>query len=146
MNFLGVGPLEIVFLVIIALIVLGPKDMVKAGRTIGRFMRQVVMSENWRAIQGISSEIRNLPTRLMREANLEDMQKDLPNLGLDGVQKDLNRWQKDLSDWTTTPPVGSPPPPNTNTISPPVSIPLNPQLSAGSDTPAEPPKPETEQK
>ena len=32
MEILGIGPLELFFILIIALIVLGPNDMVKAGR------------------------------------------------------------------------------------------------------------------
>ena len=45
MELFGIGPLELLFILIIALIVLGPKDMVKAGRTLGRFMRQLMMSD-----------------------------------------------------------------------------------------------------
>ena len=40
MEILGVGPSELIFIVIIALIVLGPKDMQKAGKTIGKWMRR----------------------------------------------------------------------------------------------------------
>jgi Sec-independent protein translocase protein TatA len=36
MDFLGVGPLELLFILLIALIVLGPNDMVKTGRTLGK--------------------------------------------------------------------------------------------------------------
>jgi Sec-independent protein translocase protein TatA len=71
MEILGIGMSELVFIIIIALIVLGPKDMQKAGKTIGRFLRNVVTSDGWRAFQQTSREIRSLPTRLMREANDE---------------------------------------------------------------------------
>lgn len=67
MDILGIGPLELFFIVMIALIVLGPKDMVKAGRTIGKNLRKLVTSENWRTIQQASNEIRTLPNRLIRE-------------------------------------------------------------------------------
>jgi sec-independent protein translocase protein TatB len=79
MEILGVGPSELIFIVIIALIVLGPKDMQKAGRTIGRWLNQLVRSEGWRAFQQTSREIRNLPTNLMREANMEmaEMEKEI---------------------------------------------------------------------
>jgi len=72
MEILGIGPSEFVFVLIIALIVLGPKDMQKAGRTIGKFLRDVVTSDAWKMFQQTSSELRTLPTRLMREAN-EDL-------------------------------------------------------------------------
>ena len=79
MEILGIGAPELIFIVIIALIVLGPKDMQKTGRTIGRWLNQLVRSDGWKAFQQTSREIRNLPTSLMREANLEmaDMEKDL---------------------------------------------------------------------
>jgi sec-independent protein translocase protein TatB len=71
MEILGIGMSELVFIIIIALIVLGPKDMQKAGKTIGRFLRNIVTSDGWRVFQQTSREIRSLPTRLMREANNE---------------------------------------------------------------------------
>ncbi len=71
MEILGIGPQELIFIVIIAIIVLGPKDMQKAGKTIGRWLNQLVRSDGWKAFQKTSREIRNLPNNLMREANLE---------------------------------------------------------------------------
>jgi sec-independent protein translocase protein TatB len=71
MEILGIGPQELIFVIIIALIVLGPKDMQKAGRTIGQWLNRVVKSEGWKAFQQTSKELRNLPNTLMREANLD---------------------------------------------------------------------------
>jgi sec-independent protein translocase protein TatB len=71
MEIFGVGPSELVFIVIIALIILGPKDMQKAGKTIGKFLRDVVTSDGWKMFQQTSRELRTLPNRLMREANDE---------------------------------------------------------------------------
>jgi len=69
MEILGVGPLELLLIFIIALVVLGPRDMVKAGRSIGRFLRRTILSPTWLKMQ---REIRNLPYQMMREAGLED--------------------------------------------------------------------------
>lgn len=71
MEILGIGLQELVFVLIIAIIVLGPKDMQKAGRTIGRWLNQFVRSDGWRALQRASQEIKRIPTTLMREANLD---------------------------------------------------------------------------
>ena len=71
MEILGIGPQELVFIVIIALIILGPKDMQKAGKTIGKWLRNIVTSDGWKVFQQTSHELRRLPTRLMREANDE---------------------------------------------------------------------------
>jgi sec-independent protein translocase protein TatB len=93
MEFLGIGPAELVFIVIIALIILGPRDMQKAGRTLGKWMRRVVTSDGWRLFQQTSREIQTLPNRLMREAaldELKEMQKDIRE-PLDGLQRDLRQ-------------------------------------------------------
>ena len=77
MEFLGVGPMELILILVIALIILGPNDMVKAGRTLGRFMRRIVKSPMWAAIQDTSRGLRTLPNRLMREAGLEEEIQDI---------------------------------------------------------------------
>ena len=79
MEILGIGAPELIFIIIIALIVLGPKDLQKTGRTIGRWLNRLVRSDGWKAFQQTSREIRNLPTNLMREANMEmaEMEKEL---------------------------------------------------------------------
>ncbi len=83
MDIFGIGPTELVFIILIALILLGPKEMEKAGRTIGRFLRDLTRSEGWRVFRDTSREIRSLPNRLMREANLEDLEleKDIKKIG-----------------------------------------------------------------
>jgi Sec-independent protein translocase protein TatA len=123
MEILGVGPLEIVFILIIALIVLGPRDMAKAGRTIGRALRKIVTSPSWQAVQQTSREIRNLPNKLIREAGLEDMKNHLPNpdqlkteFNLKDLQSEISGTiqpesikgknkvgENDLSDWISPP-------------------------------------------
>ncbi len=87
MDFLGIGPAELLFIFLIALIVLGPKDIVKASKTVGSILRKIVTSPQWRTINQTSREIRNLPNRLIREAGLEDeveqitqLKKSLPDL------------------------------------------------------------------
>lgn len=82
MEILGIGPSELAFIIIIALILLGPRDMQKAGLTIGRWLRRIVTSDGWKLFQQTSREIQTLPNRLMREAALEEMKE---------IQKDLKQ-------------------------------------------------------
>lgn len=107
MDILGVGPLELIFILIIALIVLGPSDMVKAGRTIGRFLRQIVTSPTWRAVTRTSSELRTLPNKLIREAGLEEDLKEIQDATKKAIPSDLSQWQEDVSSWTTPPTIGN---------------------------------------
>ena len=76
MEILGIGASELIFLLIIAIIVLGPKDMQRAGRTIGRWLNQLVRSDSWKVFQRTSAELRNLPRNLMRDANTELQEVD----------------------------------------------------------------------
>lgn len=109
MEILGIGPMELFFIVILAIIILGPKDMAKAGKTVGKFLRDVVQSDYYKAFTASSREIRNLPNRLMREANLEDEVREL--------DKTLRAATGDPATYTIRPPtvpaepVASPPPP-----------------------------------
>jgi sec-independent protein translocase protein TatB len=105
MELFGIGPLELLFILLIALIILGPRDMVKAGLTLGRFFRKIVTSPEWRTIQRASRELRNLPNRLMREASLEDLTKDFSEMNKIGgdLNNEIKRMDMDLSSWTTPP-------------------------------------------
>ena len=107
MDILGIGPLELIFILIIALIVLGPSDMVKAGRTIGRFLRQIITSPTWRAVTRTSSELRTLPNKLIREAGLEEDLKEIQDATKKAIPSDLRQWQEDVSSWTTPPTIGN---------------------------------------
>jgi len=151
MDILGIGPLEFVFILLVALIVLGPKDMVKAGKTIGRALRSIVTSDTWRVVQQASREVRTLPNRLIREAGIEDLQKQLPSantiekeLGLKDLGKSLQQSASaDLSDWTTPPAAGKSSRPAEPEIG--GTAPENSQSSPGEGTPpaAEPGSQET---
>ena len=77
MELFGVGWIELIVVVVIALIILGPSDMAKMGRTLGRIMRKVVMSPEWRALLAIGTEVKEMPTKLMREAQFDDLTKEI---------------------------------------------------------------------
>jgi Sec-independent protein translocase protein TatA len=88
MNIFGIGPLEIVFVLIIGILVLGPDGMISAGRKMGKFMRSIIHSKWWQNVRKGVSEIQYLPQRLMREAELEELnelrmltKEDFPKIG-----------------------------------------------------------------
>lgn len=71
MEILGVGASEFVFILLIAIIVMGPKQMKEAGRVVGRWLNQINQSEVWKIFRDASQELSNLPRKWMREANME---------------------------------------------------------------------------
>jgi Sec-independent protein translocase protein TatA len=110
MEILGIGMPELIFIVIISLLILGPKDMQKAGRTIGRFLRSVVTSDGWKLFQQTSRDLRTLPNKLMRDANEE----------LDKVNRDI-RSAASIPDLNNSNPAGTRPQPQPfSTNKPPV--------------------------
>jgi Sec-independent protein translocase protein TatA len=86
MDFLGVGPMELFFIVILALIILGPRDMQKAGKTLGRWMNNLVKSDTWKLVRQASNKIKYLPNELMREAGLDEI-KDASQI----LNKEVNQ-------------------------------------------------------
>jgi sec-independent protein translocase protein TatB len=135
MNIFGIGPLEFLLILVIALIIMGPNDMAKAGRSLGKFMRRVVTSPEWRTLLQASREMRNLPNRMMREAGIEDIKKDLPTpeqiikeSGLTEAVQDVNKELieiKEASSWSN-PIIDNPEEPEPKPVSEPTAAPENP--------------------
>ncbi len=79
----GIGIPEILIVIVLALIILGPKDMVETARKLGRWVYRVYHSPTWRMIMSTSQELRELPTRFVREAGLEDTMAAVKNTTAD---------------------------------------------------------------
>jgi sec-independent protein translocase protein TatB len=131
MEFLGVGPTELMLIIILALVLVGPRDLAKFGREAGRFLNQLYHSQTWRTMNEASREIRDLPTRLAREAELDTVKRDLEQAGKslqdsvnaaskglendmkatsEGLEKDVKAAGAGMKAWTP-PPQPSPAPP-----------------------------------
>jgi hypothetical protein len=104
----------------------------------------VVTSDGWKVFQDVSREIRHLPNRLMREANLEDLQGQLPDIRASGrevssaLKREVQNLQNEVQEagrdipagldaWTSPPPqsIRPPQPPP----APPVQEPTSPHLT-----------------
>jgi sec-independent protein translocase protein TatB len=75
MDIFGVGPLEILLILLLALVLFGPKDIANNARSAGRFLNRLYKSEGWRTMVQASTTLRNLPNRLAREAELEQLEQ-----------------------------------------------------------------------
>ncbi len=124
MELFGIGLPELLFIVVIALIVLGPKDMAAAGRKMGVWLRKLIMSPGWRTFQDTSREIRNLPNKLIRDAGLEELETRSREIKQQ-LRTALEREEAQLKSNSTNEMVGTPdvPPSIENRIAP--SIPDN---------------------
>ena len=82
MNIFDVGGWELGFIIVLAIILVGPKHMAETGTTIGRWLNKFVKSDVWIALKEVWNAVAHAPTQMMRDANLEDLRKEL-NLGVD---------------------------------------------------------------
>jgi len=110
MSFFGIGPMELIFILIIMILVLGPKNMVISAQKLGLTLRKIVKSPLWATVMDTSREIREIPTRLIRDAGIEEDLKNiksttnsLKNVGNFSVPIDpvsINLTQKDSKEKT----------------------------------------------
>lgn len=100
MEFLGIGPAELLLILLVIILVIGPKDIGKTARAIGRFLNRLYKSEEWRTLIQASKTIRTLPNRLAREAELEEIQE--VKAALEEAKKDLDEAEKEISTDTKT--------------------------------------------
>jgi sec-independent protein translocase protein TatB len=125
MSIFGIGPFELAFIIIIMLLVLGPQQMVTTARKMGVYIRKIVKSPIWTTIMDTSREIRDIPTRLVREAGLEEIQKDIKE-----TSKSVNDMAKTSVPFTPlsidkpVPPMGEEPEPDEENGSKTIETPL----------------------
>ena len=75
MEIFGIGPLEFLLIMLLALIILGPKDMQKIGKNIGQGLNKLVKSDTWKTVRQASEKVKTLPNDLMRDAELEELKQ-----------------------------------------------------------------------
>ncbi len=97
MEILGIGPLELLFIILLALIILGPKDLEKTGKSLGRGLYKLVKSDIWKTAREASEKVRSLPNELMREAGIEDIKQSLDS----GVIQPIKNTRKSLESWAS---------------------------------------------
>jgi len=77
MKFFNLGLAEIILIVVLALIILGPGNMVKTAREVGAFIRRITKSPYWQEVWATRRELNEIPKILAKEANLDETIKDL---------------------------------------------------------------------
>ena len=98
MNIFGIGPLEIIFVLISGILFLGPEGMIEAGHKLGKFMSSTIRSPWWQNVRRGVNEIQHLPQRLMREAELEEL-NEIKKLTKDSLSSIGNKDLINTSSW-----------------------------------------------
>jgi len=104
MELFGIGIVEVILVLLIALLLLGPQDTIKAGRNLGRAVRRFFSSEEWRTLLEASREIRTIPEKLLEDTGLDNPEDLLPSeeefrkeAGLDELAQNVAEWNADVS-------------------------------------------------
>ena len=97
MQIFGIGPWELLFILVIMILVLGPKGMVKAARESGKYIRKVTRSPLWAEIVGTSREMRNLPAKIIKDAGIQEEIDELRRSTLPELDSDTQRYLKQNS-------------------------------------------------
>jgi sec-independent protein translocase protein TatB len=137
MDFLGVGPLELILVIVLALVVVGPRDLAKLGRDAGRFLNRLYRSPTWRKMNEASRELRNLPNRLAREAELDTLKRDLEQTGqtlragLESAGDGMQAWSSPLPQRSVPSPAASAEPAPNEPPTPPPTPPAESPFAEG---------------
>ncbi len=83
----GLGSGELLVIAIVALIVIGPKDLPRLLRTLGQYMRK---------IQGLAREFQNHLNEAAKEAGVDDVKKEVKNMTNFTVTADLDKHGADI--------------------------------------------------
>lgn len=72
MEILNIGPLELIIILLIMFVLLGPQEMIATAQRIGKWIREFVHSPMWKEVMGYTKEIRDLPKMIMDETGLQE--------------------------------------------------------------------------
>ena len=86
MQVFNVGVLELLFILVLAFIVLGPKKAITTAGDVGRWIKNLTKSPLWREIITTSNEIREFPKRIMDDVDFQKTMEDL-----DRSTKEINQ-------------------------------------------------------
>ncbi len=82
MNFLGIGTFELLVILLVGLLVIGPVGMVDVARKTGAFIRRFRQSEIWQLMQGSQATLKRVERDLLSDTDLEGLRRDMASLDL----------------------------------------------------------------
>jgi Sec-independent protein translocase protein TatA len=100
-SFLGIGAPELLLILLLIVMILGPERAKEAGTTAGRFIKRMTSSEFWRELVQAAHFMQQLPQNLVRMAELEDIATRL-NQDMASMQRDLKTVSQPLENITAS--------------------------------------------
>jgi Sec-independent protein translocase protein TatA len=103
---LGIG--EILFILLLVVIIFGPKSLVKTAREAGAFLRKVTKSPYWQEVWATRRELEEIPKMIAKEAQLNETLRDL-NRDTRSISSSVTSAVTDLMREVDNTPNGTPP-------------------------------------
>ena len=91
MEILNIGPLELLVILVLAVLMFGPDDLVNFAHKTGRWIYNLRKSELWQEIVGTSKEIQELPQKIMKDAELEETMKEINALNRSMINSERSK-------------------------------------------------------
>lgn len=92
MEILNIGAPELLFIILLAFIILGPKRAVELAGQVGRWVRDLVKSPVWKDIVATSKNIKDIPRKIMDEAEIQET--------IDEIERSTREINQEVSDLT----------------------------------------------
>ncbi len=94
MRIFNVGIREVILLLVIMLILFGPRQMQENARNLAKGIRKFVRSDTWRTFLGLVGDVNTIKDEVIRESGIQDIQDSLRgvNRSLTDIDKDLRSY------------------------------------------------------
>jgi Sec-independent protein translocase protein TatA len=90
MQIFNVGALEFLIILLLAVIILGPRKAVKTAGDVGRWIKELLQSQFWQDLQATSKEIQDIPKKMMDEAEVQRTLEELDRSNA-AIQREIGK-------------------------------------------------------
>ena len=93
MRIFNIGIREVLLLLVIMLILFGPRQMQENARNIARAIRRFVRSDTWRTFIGVVDDVNTIKDQVVRESGLQEIQDSLRGVShrIQDIDADLQK-------------------------------------------------------
>ena len=127
MHIFNVGIREVILLLVIMLILFGPRQMQENARNLAKGIRKFVRSDTWRTFIGLVGDVNTIKDQVIRESGIQEVQDSLR-----GVNRQLNEIDGELHSFSRQAQISEKSLQDTGTFRPETSS--DPESSAETDT------------
>jgi len=105
MKIFNVGAPEVILIVLLALVIFGPRRLVQVMRDLGKWLRSIAKSPIVRDFVRTTEDIRKIPDELIRESGLDQDLKEVQRAAQEATRIDeINAERAKQNEQNETPP------------------------------------------